>query len=239
MLLNEELTIIIPARNAEKSIPNLLCSLVLQDYAKMSNTKVYVADGDSAGRTKEVAVSFAAWLNVETIPGGSPAVGRNLGARRARSRYLLFIDPDVEIYDASLVRRALELARKQSLHCVTAAVSCPEGNFYEHWMCVRENCVQCLSRFFRPRSSGKFLLFDRARFEVLGGFPEDARQGEGYLLTRRVERRRFAVVAGNVLLNKPGGEPRVQPFMPLFRKGPSATKEMILPVDRRYGGSQA
>src|SRR5690348_3953032 len=42
-----ELTIVIPAKNEVKLIPRLLISLMNQDYARMSSTRVLVADARS------------------------------------------------------------------------------------------------------------------------------------------------------------------------------------------------
>src|SRR5580700_11868048 len=114
-----ELTIVIPAKNEAKLIPRLLTSLTTQDYSKMSNTRVLVADANSTDGTPEIVKSFRDRLNVSVIRGGMPAVGRNQGAAQADSPYVLFLDADVELADRSLIRRCMELARGKDLHCVT------------------------------------------------------------------------------------------------------------------------
>src|SRR5579872_13311 len=104
---NPELTIIIPAKNEKKLIPLLLNSLAQQDYPHMRSTKVYIADAKSTDGTPEIVMSFRDRLNVEVIPGGMPSVGRNAGARKAQSQYVLFIDADIELGDTRLIRRAV------------------------------------------------------------------------------------------------------------------------------------
>src|SRR5579863_125008 len=86
-LTASELTIVIPAKNEAKLIPRLLTSLMNQDYAKMSSTRVLVADANSTDGTREVVLSFRDRLNVSVIRGGMPAVGRNLGAAQADTTY--------------------------------------------------------------------------------------------------------------------------------------------------------
>src|SRR5262245_34739738 len=86
-----QLTIVIPAKNEAKLIPRLLNSLARQDYPAISNTKVYVADANSTDGTADIVRSYSPWLNVEVIPGGMPSAGRNAGARRATTTFLLFI----------------------------------------------------------------------------------------------------------------------------------------------------
>jgi len=76
----------------------------------MKSTKVFLADAGSTDGTQELAMSFAGRLNIEVIPGGLPSVGRNAGARQARTPYVLFIDADMELKDTTLLRRAMELA---------------------------------------------------------------------------------------------------------------------------------
>ena len=120
-----DLTIVIPAKNEAILLPRLLTSLTQQDYSKMPSTKVYVADAGSTDGTPQIARSFADRLAIKVIPGGLPAVGRNNGARRASTPYVLFIDADIQLDDATLLRRAVELMRRRRLHCVTTNNHCP------------------------------------------------------------------------------------------------------------------
>src|ERR1700758_3198018 len=108
-----ELTIIIPAKNEAKLIPNLLTSLTKQDYSKMPSTRVLVADANSTDGTPEIVMSFRDRLNVGVIPGGMPAVGRNAGAALADSEYVLFCDADIEMAHPSVIRRAVDLAQQK------------------------------------------------------------------------------------------------------------------------------
>ena len=78
-----DLTIVIPAKNEAKLISFLLTSLTKQDYPQMRSTKVYLADANSTDGTRAIAKSFKDRLDVQVIPGGLPAVGRNNGARCA------------------------------------------------------------------------------------------------------------------------------------------------------------
>ena len=87
-----ELTIVIPAKNEARLIPNLLTSLTKQDYSKMSSTKVLVADANSTDGTPEIVLGYRDRLNVSVIRGGMPSVGRNLGAAHAESTYILFLE---------------------------------------------------------------------------------------------------------------------------------------------------
>jgi len=198
MNTTSELTIVIPAKNEAKLIPSLLLSLATQDYSKMSSTKVLVADANSRDGTPEIALAFRDRLDVRVIPGGMPAVGRNRGAALADTPYVLFLDADIEMAHPSVIRRALELAQREQLHCVTTNILCRDGSWFDKGMYAGNDAFQYLSRLHKPFATGMFMLFDRARFQELGGFNEGAQFAEDYLLSQRVARRRFGIVRGGV-----------------------------------------
>ena len=193
-----ELTIVIPAKNEAKLIPRLLTSLMNQDYSKMSSTRVLVADANSTDGMPEIVLSFRDRLNVSVIRGGMPSVGRNLGAAQAESKYVLFLDADIELAHPSLVRRAVEAAQRKQLHCVTTSIVCRDGNWIDKLIYVGNDLFQYLSCLHHPFATGMFMLFDRDRFRELGGFHEQVFFGEDYLLSQQVARKRFAIVRGGV-----------------------------------------
>ena len=193
-----DLTIVIPAKNEAKLIPNLLNSLVNQDYSKMSSTRVLVADAQSTDATPDIVHSFRDRLRTEVIAGGRPSVGRNKGAARAETPYVLFMDADIEPASPSLIRRSLELAQRKQLHCVTTNIVCRGGNVIDKLLYTSNDVFQYLSRLHRPFSTGMYMLFDRRRFFELGGFHEQVDFAEDYLLSSHVARNRFGIVRGGV-----------------------------------------
>jgi glycosyltransferase involved in cell wall biosynthesis len=170
----------------------------VQDYPRLADTNLLIADAGSTDRTVEVAESFSPWLRIRIIPGGLPSVGRNAGARMANSRYVLFLDADIELADATLLRRAVEKMKRQSLHCVTTDIHCRDGKFSDRLLYACNNLAQRLSRFHKPFATGMFMLVDRAAFEALGGFDDQALYAEDYQLTRQIPRRRFRTLRGGI-----------------------------------------
>jgi glycosyltransferase involved in cell wall biosynthesis len=193
-----ELTIVIPAKNEAKLIPRLLTSLTTQDYSKMSSTRVLVADANSTDGTPAIVMSFRDRLNVGVIRGGMPAVGRNQGAGQADSKYVLFLDADVELVDRTLIRRCVEKAQAQKLHCVTTNVVCRDGSWIDKLFYGVCDWFQYLSYLHRPFATGMFMFFERKKFWELGGFHEQIQFGEDYKLSQQVEQKRFAIVRGGV-----------------------------------------
>ena len=133
------------------------------------------------------------------IPGGIPSVGRNAGARRATTPYVLFIDADMELDDPTLLRRALHKMRARRLHCLTTNIACSNGNLLDDLLYAGNNFVQRLSSFTKPFSSGMFMLFDKQKFDELGGFHERVLFAEDFLLSKQVSPKRFGIVGGHVL----------------------------------------
>jgi glycosyltransferase involved in cell wall biosynthesis len=193
-----ELTIVIPAKNEAKLIPRLLTSLTNQDYSKMSSTRVLVADANSTDGTPEIVMGFRDRLNVGVIHGGRPSYGRNQGAAQADTPYVLFLDADIELADNSLIRRCMEKAQRQQLHCVTTNILCKDGTWIDKMFYAGSDFFQYLSYLHRPFATGMFMLFERKKFWELGGFHEQILFAEDYRLSQKVRRKHFAIVRGGV-----------------------------------------
>jgi glycosyltransferase involved in cell wall biosynthesis len=164
----------------------------------MSSTRVFLADANSTDRTVDIAGEFNNHFPVTVIQGGLPSVGRNSGARCTASSYLLFIDADIELADSTLLRRAMDLIRRRSLHCVTTDILCRDGTWLDRLLYGGSNLVQRLSRFHKPFAIGMFMLVEKERFDQIGGFDEQALYAEDYQLTRQIAHSRFRVIRGGV-----------------------------------------
>lgn len=87
-------SVIIPALNEEKFLPNLLASLAAQTKR---NFEVIVVDGHSKDKTVAKAreyVSKLPSLDIVACKKASLPLQRNLGASRARGKWLIFVDAD-------------------------------------------------------------------------------------------------------------------------------------------------
>ncbi len=144
-------------------------------------------------------MSFADRLNISVIPGGLPSVGRNAGARRATTPYVLFMDADIEIHDTTLLRRVMEAVCRRRLQCATVDIRCKDGRLMDNVLYRGNNAVQHVASFTKPFATGMFMLFERAKFWELGGFDEHAFYAEDYLLSKQVSPMRFGIVRGHIL----------------------------------------
>ncbi len=164
----------------------------------MRHTRVYVADADSTDATVPAALAFAGVLDIAIIPGGLPAVGRNAGAGLADTRYVLFLDADVEITDRTMLRRAMDTMEKRDLHCLTTSIACTYGSFMDDVLFAASNLSQRVGTWLKPFGTGMFLLFERSEFNRLGGFNEQALFAEDYLLTQKVAVLKFGILRGKI-----------------------------------------
>jgi glycosyltransferase involved in cell wall biosynthesis len=194
-----ELTIVIPAKNESRNLPRLIRSLCSQDYAQLRSTRIFVADAGSTDDTIAVAHSFANELCISVIPGGLPSVGRNEGARRASTRYVLFVDADVELADSTLLRRAVETMQRRNLYCLTTNVWCSGGSLLDRALYAGNNFVQYFASWTKPFATGMFMMFSKEVFDRLGGFNERALYAEDYLLSKQISPLRFGIVTGGVV----------------------------------------
>lgn len=92
--LHQKVSIIIPAFNEEKYIPQCLDSISSLKYPK-ANIEVIVVDNGSTDRTCEIAKSY----NVILLQDSTKNVSwlRNLGAKHATGSILAFVDADCVI----------------------------------------------------------------------------------------------------------------------------------------------
>jgi len=164
----------------------------------MRNTPVLVADAGSTDGTPDIVKSFQDRLRVEVIPGGVPSVGRNAGAARAKTKYVLFIDADVQPADKSLIRHTMEAAEKKNLECVTTNIICHDCSWLDKAFYIGNNFFQYLSCLHEPFSTGMFMVFEKSRFDALGGFNPQILFAEDYYLSKQVKRNKFAIVRGGV-----------------------------------------
>ena len=192
--LNKDLTIVIPAKNEEHFIGRLLDSLLAQDYSHIKRTHIVVADAASVDNTRRVIKSYSERLCISIVEGGLPPVGRNAGARLAKSRYILFLDADIELKNKALISNVLKKMKRKRLDCATTNIWARDGGTLDNVFYGMGNVAQYLSRYMLPYASGMFMMFDRGKFEELGGFNEAHLYAEDYRLTKKVKRKKFGII---------------------------------------------
>ena len=163
------LTIVIPTKNEEAFLPNLLSSLQRQTHQPQT---VIVADADSTDRTREIARAFGA----QVVGGGLPGKGRNVGAAIAQTPYVLFLDADVELTDDHALEDMMGEMLERDLDVATFDVEPLSGAaFVDRVMHAAYNRYARTLGLLFPHAPGFCILARRDLHEKIGGFDESVR----------------------------------------------------------------
>lgn len=116
-------SVLIPARNEENNISNVLDDLIHQQYR---NIEVIVFNDQSDDRTAEIVTELTfldnriSLVSSDGLPEGW--LGKNYAchslSQRARGKYLLFLDADVRISN-NVIGRAISFAEKKKLDLIS------------------------------------------------------------------------------------------------------------------------
>lgn len=120
---SEQVSVLIPARNEENNIGNILQDLIKQDY---SNIEIIVFDDQSEDKTREIVKEFAAadtrirLVSSEGLPEGW--LGKNYAcyslSKHSKGDYLLFLDADVRIKN-NAIGKAVSFSMKHDLTLIS------------------------------------------------------------------------------------------------------------------------
>jgi glycosyltransferase involved in cell wall biosynthesis len=117
-----DLTVIVPARNAEHLIGECLRSI-----SRSAPAEVIVVDGESTDRTVELALAHRA--RVLSDGGAGLPAARRLGAEAATTPWVAMIDADVVLADGDLERLLAE-ARNEGYAALQAGLRSVSGDGY-------------------------------------------------------------------------------------------------------------
>jgi len=188
------LTIVIPCKNEKAYIEDLLFNLKQQGIGQ---TQIYLADANSTDGTVGLAKKYAKEnkLNLKVIPGGLPAVGRNNGAKKAKTPYVLFLDADSTFTTLTAIEQAMDTIYSRSLSMVSTNPVYRGPVDGLAWLLLKINkfATLILAKTY-PFAIGGFTLVDRGSFWALGGYDEKATQAEDWLLSRKVHPSKFKII---------------------------------------------
>ena len=170
-------SVIVPARNEEKTLPRCLASLKAQD---MPGIEVLVVDDDSIDSTRAIAQAACVEV-VASRPRPSGWMGKTWaawqGAQVAQGDWLLFVDADVDLAPET-VRAAVALAEKENIALLTALSQIECASLWEAFLYPAGGLMVLAAvhpkRVNNPNdlhahASGAFMLFRREAYEAIGG----------------------------------------------------------------------
>lgn len=195
-----DFSIVIPCKNEEQYIAQLLQSISIQS-AVTKETPIFIADAGSTDSTIEVINTFKNQLNIQIVEGGYPSVGRNNGAKYAKTKYLLFLDADVQLGGKEFIQKTIDLAENKNLFLVTSFIKCPTGNVFDKFFWFVYGLFLLLYKIIGPISAGMFIFCNRAFFNSIGGFNEQIILGEDVEMSKAAPRNKFGVVNAHILID--------------------------------------
>ena len=160
-------SVIIPTLNEELYIPDLLADFVRQ---KVKNFEVIVVDAQSEDKTQEVVRSFAKQIPLQVIisPKKHVAFQRNLAAKKAKGKYLLFLDADARVYSSFTSRVEWAILRKKSRLLVPTTIPDNDSAGNKLGFKIVNSLVEASRLIGRPFSTASYIFIDRMLFYELG-----------------------------------------------------------------------
>jgi glycosyltransferase involved in cell wall biosynthesis len=194
MNLRDELTIVIPCKNESEIIETTLS--LLNKQKNIQKVDVIVSDSSTDMTTFKLETRDSDVFNLSIIQGGLPSFARNEGAKKVKTPYVLFLDADVFILNPDLLKEAVLLMKRKDLHLLTVRFRTTTGEY--NYIYKAFDKIQGLTKPFSPFSLGGFMLFNIDVFNSLGGFDEEAKVAEDYLLSKRVTPKKFKALKSHV-----------------------------------------
>lgn len=181
MKLKEKITIVIPCKNEQNYLPNLIVDISRQ--TGISGTRVIIADAQSTDGTRHrirmQQMVFKNHLRIELIEGGPVAQGRNRGLALVQTPYTVFIDADARLTHRDQLQATAKLLKTHTL--VGAALR--GTNFRSSLAYALFNLCNRILSNFRPFAVGSFFATHTEEIRRLGTWDETLVHSEDWELS--------------------------------------------------------
>lgn len=189
------LTIIIPCKNEEDYIGNLLDDL--SNQKGIQDVPIIIADADSTDNTLgviEYCEHRYPQLNIKVIKGGSVSYGRNRGAEEVDSKYLLFIDADVKLYSNNLLVDTISEIESGTKYLLTCKLKSYSNDWKSKLAFKFYNIVHYFLIKKYPFAIGAYFCVTKKEFVKYGMFNEKSDNSEDFLFSQNFKPSEFGVL---------------------------------------------
>ena len=179
-------TIVIPALNEEKYLPNLLESLSQQTWRDF---EVIVVDGLSKDKTADVAKSFEKKLPSLHVLVSTKArlpLQRNIGAKHAKGEWYIFVDADTVLLPYCLERLSLFIHETNPRFVTTWGRPDNEKSRESIHTLLYNISIEATLLFHHQLSPGPFTVVHKSVFDRVHGYDESLQFGEDENFSQRV-----------------------------------------------------
>lgn len=191
MNLENKITIVVPCKNEENYIANLLVHLRWQK--NIGNTRIIIADC-STDNTREIIQAAKGELNVEVIEGGPVSIAKNNGAKLVTTPYILFIDSDVRFFSDTVILDTVDELEYNNLDLIGLYAKCYDNDFRAQLGFMIFNVINDVMKRWVPFAVGAYMLTRRDKFEEYGGFPAKFGTSEDFFLSKMYDVNKFKLV---------------------------------------------
>jgi glycosyltransferase involved in cell wall biosynthesis len=188
------ISVIIPVRNEEQSIRQLLDSLENQT---LKPSEIIISDGGSTDKTPEIVAEYQGRsIPIRLIRAGPafPGRGRNLAASQTENEWLAMIDAGVKPEPTWLESLARTTQSISDVDVVYGAYEPVADTLFKRCavMAYVPPPVEVQGKLVRTRSVASMML-RRSVWHSVGGFPENLRSAEDLLYLNKIEQANFSV----------------------------------------------
>lgn len=189
-----KISVVIPVRNEEESLPILLDGLINQTRQP---DEIVITDGGSTDNTRQIIEKYikrGAPVHLVSAGAAMPGRGRNLAAQRASNEWLAFTDGGMRVARDWLAGMA-KRAEGGDTDVVYGGMDPVVDTFFKECAAIayvkppRENS----GTLARPQFIASALM-RRSVWEAVGGFPEHLRSAEDLLFMNKVTDAKFRTV---------------------------------------------
>jgi glycosyltransferase involved in cell wall biosynthesis len=177
------MSIIIPTLNEEKYLPRLLQSIRKQSY---KDYEIIVADSSSKDKTLSIARKHGCRTTV--LKKGSPARGRNAGAKIAKGSLLVFMDADGLLIHEDFLEKLCRQFYERKLACCTCHYTILSDSLLIRSFYVILNSTQWVFQFIYPYACGYMIAATKEVHDRIEGYDETIHVGEDSDYTRKARK---------------------------------------------------
>jgi len=189
-----KISVIIPVRNEEQSIGQLLISLTNQT---LKPSEIVITDGGSTDATPQIIsehVERGAPIQLIRERAALPGRGRNLAAAQAANEWIAFIDAGIRPEPTWLELLAKRAQFPGDIDVVYGSYEPVADTFFKRCavMAYVAPPVEIEGKLVRSRSVVS-LLMKRSVWQTVGGFPENLRSAEDLVFMNKIEQANFRI----------------------------------------------